>query len=330
MIPFQTGVYISPWRANLILLGLVEYHHELGFPAFRLDRKLYHPLFTVLYFKTVSCVGFTNRRFYPRHISIWLISVVDAISLPLNVLPPHVGSSHSSEHVILGDSNSRRSISRDPSQESITQDMEGGTDRAEYESEGAKDDDKSSAILLNISPAMEDKDTGDSNPVISGVQNGGSFVGGTGSSAVGLGVGGVIQRRGSQTSSLKLLDLEQGYTNRDDQQDKGKYPEDDSDEKSPPPPKTVETLFARTDTSPAPSHHVSSVHLSLGDESLAESEPPPVHLFYAFPERGWFKSIPLAIVGFIIMTLLVVGNLIYTYVPPPPPRTLLMGLIFVV
>jgi hypothetical protein len=155
---------------------------------------------------------------------------------------------------------------------------------------------------------MEEKDIGDSNPVISAVQTGDSFVGGTGSSAVGLGVGGIIQRRGSQTSSLKLLDLEQGYPTPDSQQDKGKYPEDDSDDKSPPPPKTVETLFPRTDTSPAPSHHVSSVHLSLG-----ESEPPPVHLFYAFPERGWFKSIPLAIVGFIIMTLLVVGNLIYTY-----------------
>jgi hypothetical protein len=38
-------------------------------------------------------------------------------------------------------------------------------------------------------------------------------------------------------------------------------------------------------------------------------------LFHAFPERKWFRSVIFAQVGFVIMTFMVLGNLIYTYVP---------------
>jgi hypothetical protein len=38
-------------------------------------------------------------------------------------------------------------------------------------------------------------------------------------------------------------------------------------------------------------------------------------LFRAFPERKYLRSVVLAQFGFLIMTLLVLGNLIYTYAP---------------
>lgn len=37
--------------------------------------------------------------------------------------------------------------------------------------------------------------------------------------------------------------------------------------------------------------------------------------FHAFPESKWFRSVVFAKFGFIITTLMVLGNLMYTYVP---------------
>lgn len=50
------------------------------------------------------------------------------------------------------------------------------------------------------------------------------------------------------------------------------------------------------------SNHSSSHGLSSPDEVV----------FRAFPERRWFKSVIFAQVGFVLMTLMVLGNLIYT------------------
>lgn len=36
-------------------------------------------------------------------------------------------------------------------------------------------------------------------------------------------------------------------------------------------------------------------------------------LFHAFSETRWFRSVPFAMVGFSVMTLMVLGNLVYTY-----------------
>jgi len=54
-----------------------------------------------------------------------------------------------------------------------------------------------------------------------------------------------------------------------------------------------------------------------GDESSSENssltQVDERDLFHAFKETKWFRSIIFAQVGFVIMTLLVLGNLIYAY-----------------
>jgi len=57
-----------------------------------------------------------------------------------------------------------------------------------------------------------------------------------------------------------------------------------------------------------------------GDESSEDTSLTEVNerdLFHAFKETKWFRSIIFAQVGFVIMTLLVLGNLIYAYDLPP-------------
>jgi hypothetical protein len=57
---------------------------------------------------------------------------------------------------------------------------------------------------------------------------------------------------------------------------------------------------------------VESTSWSPGTDLVSGLENEPV-LFYAFPERKWFRSIVFAGVGFVVMTMMVLGNLIYTW-----------------
>ena len=56
------------------------------------------------------------------------------------------------------------------------------------------------------------------------------------------------------------------------------------------------------------SHHGSN-HSRSNTESQSSIE---TH-FYAIPETRWFRSVTFAIVGCVIMTMMVLGNIIYTY-----------------
>jgi hypothetical protein len=47
-------------------------------------------------------------------------------------------------------------------------------------------------------------------------------------------------------------------------------------------------------------------------QSNESAGPDALHLFHAFPEARWFNSKAFAIGGFVIMTVMVLGNLIYT------------------
>ena len=77
----------------------------------------------------------------------------------------------------------------------------------------------------------------------------------------------------------------------------------------------VETTNQNDGRDPAQSRHT-SLHSSLpvDDDSSNEPGPQPQALFHAFPETRWFRSITFAVAGFCIMTLMVLGNLIYTYI----------------
>jgi hypothetical protein len=58
------------------------------------------------------------------------------------------------------------------------------------------------------------------------------------------------------------------------------------------------------------SHHGSN-HSRSNTESQSFTE---TH-FYAIPETRWFRSVTFAIVGCVVMTMMVLGNIIYTYEP---------------
>jgi hypothetical protein len=77
----------------------------------------------------------------------------------------------------------------------------------------------------------------------------------------------------------------------------------------------VETTNQDGGSDSAQSRHT-SLHSSLPGDNDSSNEPRPQsqELFHAFPETRWFRSITFAVVGFCIMTLMVLGNLIYTYV----------------
>lgn len=73
-----------------------------------------------------------------------------------------------------------------------------------------------------------------------------------------------------------------------------------------------------------PSHHSvrSEAHISIlshhgsgYSRSNPESQNSTEALFQAIPETKWFRSGTFAIIGFVVMTVLVLGNLIYTYEP---------------
>jgi len=60
-----------------------------------------------------------------------------------------------------------------------------------------------------------------------------------------------------------------------------------------------------------------SVNPEAGDnstDSRAGTPQEPEVLFHAFPRSRWFRPIWIAVVGFCVMTLMVLGDLIYTYV----------------
>ena len=297
-------------KANLI--DLAKYNHELDFITFRLHRQFCSSLPALFHIQTLSCVGFALGRLFPPdpYVSVSIIMVLDADSIPLHDLPSPAGSTHSSESVILEVSSSPRPLSRNRSSDSVAQSMGRGTDDAEY---GLRSDDDSGGTPENILRPMEGNpsERGESKPVTSALQIGGSLVECVGSSSMGPRDQDVIPPPGCRTSSMKYVDLEkasflegEGNSNA---QDRGKYPELDQNSHK---PDTAETPIPR---SPVASHLVNSLHSSVGEESLTEMEPQPPELFHAFPEKGWFRSIPLAIGGFLIMTLLVLGNLIYTY-----------------
>jgi hypothetical protein len=58
-------------------------------------------------------------------------------------------------------------------------------------------------------------------------------------------------------------------------------------------------------------NHVSIPSSSHSRQPIADAEVDAL-LFHAFPERKYFRSVILAQLGFVIMTVLVLGNLIYT------------------
>ena len=66
--------------------------------------------------------------------------------------------------------------------------------------------------------------------------------------------------------------------------------------------------------SPSPDESLHSARPER-DESTNESELQVQQLFHAFPDTKWFRSEVFAGFGFCIMTLMVLGNLIYTYNP---------------
>src|SRR5579859_4742556 len=236
----------------------------------------------------------------PR-LSISIVMVLDVSSIPLQDFPSPVGSSHSSERVILGGLNSPPC---NPSNNSVAQGMGRGSDDAEYGSERAKND-NSGGIPEELLSGMEENEIVWPKPSTS--QIGGPLVECFGSSSVGTADRDIIQQQGSQTSSMKPTNIEQGsileLERNSYAQDRGKYKE--SDQNSP--------KSDPGETPIAPSHPVSSLHSSVVEQSLTELDPQPPELFHAFPEKGWFRAIPLAVGGFLIMTLLVLGNLIYTY-----------------
>jgi hypothetical protein len=253
------------------------------------------------------------RRFCPwkvvpqhPHLSVSIIMVLDASSIPLHDMPSPADSTHSSGSAEV--SSSPRPLSRNRSSDSVAQSMGRDSDDAEY---GSRSDDDSGGTPENILPRMEGNERGELKPVTPAVQIGGSLVECVGSSSIGPRDRDVIPPPGSRTSSIRYVNLEKASIlegeGNPNAQDRGKYPELDQNSHK---PDTEETPIPR---SPVASQPVASLHSSVDEESLTELEPQPPELFHAFPEKGWFRSIPLAIGGFLIMTLLVLGNLIYTY-----------------
>ena len=65
-----------------------------------------------------------------------------------------------------------------------------------------------------------------------------------------------------------------------------------------------------------PSAHISSSEgRRPGQPGTVTSQQGEDNRFHAFPERTWFQSAVVAQISFVIMTLMVLGNLTYTYIP---------------
>ena len=135
--------------------------------------------------------------------------------------------------------------------------------------------------------------------------------------------GNVLQRRSGRSKSINSADLERGSmtgNNRNSTlpQDAEKYQDSSSqtslDEEAV--ISVVETSQRAEDPNTMPCSNV-SLHSSLPrrDESISEPELQVPELFHAFPEAKWFRSTIFAVAGFCTMTMIVLGNLIYTYIP---------------
>ena len=131
--------------------------------------------------------------------------------------------------------------------------------------------------------------------------------------------GNVLQRRKSR--SINSLDLERGpgaVRISTLSQDTGNDL-DNSSQKS---------FYENAATVASPSHYIegsAASHqssLSERDADTRGSEEGAPELFRAFPESKWFRSVVFAVIGFCVMTLMVLGNLIYTYCSLPPPSDL--------
>jgi len=75
---------------------------------------------------------------------------------------------------------------------------------------------------------------------------------------------------------------------------------------------TAESSYQQEDTQSC--HQSLRSTLPEDNGSLIEPDIAPDELFHAFPKRRWLRPLVLAVVGFCIMTLMVLGNLIYTIV----------------
>jgi hypothetical protein len=73
---------------------------------------------------------------------------------------------------------------------------------------------------------------------------------------------------------------------------------------------TAESAYQQEDTQSC--HRSLRSTLPEDNGSLIEPDIAPDELFRAFPKRRWLRPLVLAVVGFCIMTLMVLGNLIYT------------------
>jgi hypothetical protein len=233
------------------------------------------------------------------------------------VVPSPSSSSRSIERDITSGSSSLRPVTGNLSQKSVIEGVTSGTSPAGYTSQSIKENDNDelpkTIVLFGVAVGSEG---GTSDQITLELPRTSAFEGELGSSSVQLSGRNAIHRRGSQTSLMKPTDLEKGSIfeferSLDERPDNGKHLQSDQNppnaENTAPPNPVIEA-------SPVSSQHrVTSLGSSFGDEPLAEAEPQPHRLFRAFPEKGRFRSIPLAIVGFSIMTLLVLGNLIYTF-----------------
>jgi hypothetical protein len=106
------------------------------------------------------------------------------------------------------------------------------------------------------------------------------------------------RRNNSRARSLLSVDLEDGS-------------EVPNDRISP-----FEAIEVEDKSNPAessqPRHSMRHQSNSSSSISQLDDSPPDPVVFRAFPELKWFRSIVFAVIGFVIMTMIVLGNLIYT------------------
>ena len=134
--------------------------------------------------------------------------------------------------------------------------------------------------------------------------------------------GNACQWRIDNSKSIDPVDLERGSVTGNDvnsvlPQDTEKSSQEFCDQNATIPVVESSNQVEHSRTSPSPDESLHSPPPER-DESTSESESQGHQLFHAFPEKRWFRSDVFAGVGFCIMTLMVLGNLIYTYNPLRP------------